>query len=189
MTILFEQLNFSWNTASDIKFLTFAIRSNGTATSVAGMKQFWHALKLFDDALIFLLPNFVFIENVTVTLKLNVTVEHRDDGKDYLTVNDISASTDALSFSINMQYPNVPSVLSNLKNQAINSSWRLFKPIIDPYIDQFGKILFQSTFSPMLERLAIQDFVAMWTKWKKKKIRRNKIWWIWVFNISKSEFT
>lgn len=89
-----------------------------------------------------------------------MNVEQRD-GKEYMAISDMSVSTEVSSFSMNMQYQNVASFLSDMKNQVVNSSWKVFKLILNPFINTFVVDVIQSTISPILEQLALQDLFNM----------------------------
>lgn len=91
---------------------------------------------------------------------VNVNVEPRD-GKHYLTINDMSFSSDLSDLHMNFEYEDIPLFLSSMVNRVVNANWRIFKPIIEPSAAIFGKGVLKSTFTPIFERFAMQDFFNM----------------------------
>lgn len=99
-------------------------------------------------------------ENVDITLIVKTKFEKRN-GKDYLTISDISTKCDAQHIKINLKYRNTATLINDIINRVANANWKMFKRTMDPSINKFVSQFVKQMGTPMFNELAFQDFIHM----------------------------
>lgn len=110
----------------------------------------------FFNAKITLFSPTFFKENVQFELDLKTNLEHRN-GKDYVTINSISTSFDALDIKFYLENRNTPPLITDMMNHVVNSNCRIFKKSMDQDINEFAGDLIKSFLTLMFNEIAIQD--------------------------------
>lgn len=99
-------------------------------------------------------------ENIVVAITVKSNVAKRD-GKDYLTIDDMSVSTEVSNFKVDCKYNYVPSSITSMVSGVVNSNWEILKPLGDPTINRFVSELIRSVVTPMFDNVSFQDFFDM----------------------------
>lgn len=79
------------------------------------------------------------------------------NGKEYLTINQMSANFNAGNFKINIKYYNVASIITNMVSSVVNSNWRLLKLLGGSTINRFVSDILVSILTPMMNEVSLQD--------------------------------
>lgn len=97
---------------------------------------------------------FLSTENLVVSLILI-----QRNGNEYMTISDMSVSTDVSHFKMNFQYRNVASAIANMVTGLTNSNWKIMKPIMDPSLNRFiSGMLQKSVLETMFNKFSVQEF-------------------------------
>lgn len=164
LKVFVPQMTVHMNTNEDVKFVLMSVKARGTANMQLSMCIAVVNLSVIysnkNDFLFFCF--FWMIENVVLSITVRSKVVHRN-GNDYPIVNSISVSTELGYFKMDHKYQNVPSTISNIVSGAINLNWRLLKPLLDPIVNRFVSEMVGSILTPILDRIALQDFFDMKT--------------------------
>lgn len=90
------------------------------------------------------------------------TVIIQRDGKDYVTLSDLSVSNQVSNYRAYIHYDNnIASTIYSLVDGTINSNWRILKPMIDPTINRFIGEILEDVVTPIFNEIPLQDFFNM----------------------------
>lgn len=101
------------------------------------------------------------IENVVVDITGKAHNVQRD-GKDYIVIADEAVTNQCSSFKVYLHYNNgIPQYVLSLVSSALNTSWRLYKPFLDPTLNRFINEKLVAVFQPMFNKVPLQGFFNM----------------------------
>lgn len=118
--------------------------------------DWWFFLTLIKNTIF----SYIFLENVELELNLKTNVEHRN-GKDYVTINSISTSFNALDIKFYIENRNTPRLISDMVNHVVNANCRIFKNTMDHDINEYAGDLIKSFLILVFNQIAIQDVFYM----------------------------
>lgn len=78
-----------------------------------------------------------------------------------MIINDFSTVSDASNVGIDLQYPNIPTLVTSTISRAISGNWKTFKNTIYPSFEGYAVRLLISILGPMLNDIPCDDMFNM----------------------------
>lgn len=90
--------------------------------------------------------------------KLNCSIVPRN-GKSYLLIKNAHHQYEVSDFSMKSKLKDFDPYLNDVIDRMVNSNWRLIGALIEPSLRKYMEEIFISIFSPIFEKIAIQDII------------------------------
>lgn len=86
----------------------------------------------------------------------------RRNGRDYIAISNAAVTNQISDFKVRIHHTNpISQFVANLVDSLAHSSWRIFKPLMDPTFNRFICETLLSIVVPMFNGVPLQDFFNM----------------------------